>query len=138
MCLCVSVKIERALCVGKSYIRSSATCSARNYKYLGSIIDHSVLRCDEIMNAAVHQEVLLVLCQQIFIFLLVIILLLIMLLFVIIIQNKIKIKERIAVLIIYKKLVLKIVRVTISMIHLNLSVFILIISYRKKNHTKKF
>ena len=61
-----------------------------------------------------------------------------MLLFVIIIQNKIKIKERIAVLTIYKKLVLKIVRVTISMIHLNLSVFILIISYRKKNHTKKF
>ena len=33
------------------YIWNSATCSCKNGKYLTSIIDNSVIRCDEIINA---------------------------------------------------------------------------------------
>ena len=36
----------------RSYIWNPATCSCKNGNYLGSIIDDSVITCDEIINAA--------------------------------------------------------------------------------------
>ena len=35
----------------KDYIWNPATCSCKNGKYLASIIDNSVIMCDEIMDA---------------------------------------------------------------------------------------
>ena len=34
----------------KNYIWSPATCSCENIKYVGSIIDNSVITCDEIIE----------------------------------------------------------------------------------------
>ena len=36
---------------GKDYVWNPATCSCKNSRYLASIIDNSVIRCDEIIGA---------------------------------------------------------------------------------------
>ena len=38
------------MCAKKDYIWSPATCSCKNDKYLASIIDDSVIMCDEIIE----------------------------------------------------------------------------------------
>ena len=38
------------ICV-KDYIWNLATCSCKKYKYLASVIDNSVITCDEIIDA---------------------------------------------------------------------------------------
>ena len=43
-------KSERTSCVWKIYIWNPATCSCKNGKYIASIIDHSVITCDEIID----------------------------------------------------------------------------------------
>ena len=37
-------------CVWKNYIWNAATCSCENGKYAGSIIDNSMITCDEVID----------------------------------------------------------------------------------------
>ena len=49
----VSVNIQKNIkCEKKNYIWNPAACSCENGKYLESIIDDSVITCDEIINAS--------------------------------------------------------------------------------------
>ena len=49
----VSVKIwKNIMCAKKIYFWNLATCSCENGKYVGSIIDDSVIMCDEIIKEA--------------------------------------------------------------------------------------
>ena len=48
----VSVKIWKNMCAKKIYFWNLATCSCENGKYVGSIIDDSVIMCDEIIKEA--------------------------------------------------------------------------------------
>ena len=45
----VNIKIQKNICQ-KDYNWNPATCSGENDKYLTSIIDHSVITCDEIIE----------------------------------------------------------------------------------------
>ena len=46
-----SVKIRKNIvCTQKSYIWNPATCSCKNSKYVESIVDNSVITCDEIIE----------------------------------------------------------------------------------------
>ena len=47
----VDVSAKKIIHVKKDYIWNPATCSCKNGKYLGSIIDDSVITCDEIIDA---------------------------------------------------------------------------------------
>ena len=47
----VSVKIRKNIVCEKDYIWNPATCTCENSKYLASIIDNSVITCDEIIEA---------------------------------------------------------------------------------------
>ena len=44
------VQKQKKSCVQKRLYLNPATCSCENGKYLASIIDHSVIRCDEIIE----------------------------------------------------------------------------------------
>ena len=46
----MSVKIQTNMCIQKTYIWNPAICSCENDKYVGSIIDNSVITCDEIIK----------------------------------------------------------------------------------------
>ena len=49
----VSAEIQKnIMCAKKDYIWNPATCTCENGEYLGSIIDDSVITCDDIINAA--------------------------------------------------------------------------------------
>ena len=41
------------MCVENDYIWNPATCSCENGKYLASIIDNSVVMCDETIDAEI-------------------------------------------------------------------------------------
>ena len=45
----ITINIDHAC--EKDYIWNPATCSSENFKYLASIIDNSVITCDEIIDA---------------------------------------------------------------------------------------
>ena len=47
----VDVSAKNIIFVRKNYIWNPATCSCKNGKYLASIIDNSVIKCDEIIEA---------------------------------------------------------------------------------------
>ena len=47
----VDVSVKNIIFVRKNYIWNPATCSCKNGKYLTSIIDNSVIKCDEIIKA---------------------------------------------------------------------------------------
>ena len=47
----VDVSVKNIIFVRKNYIWNPATCSCKNGKYLASIIDNSVIKCDEIIEA---------------------------------------------------------------------------------------
>ena len=46
----VSVNILNNICVQKNYIWNTATCNCENSKYVGSVTDNSIIRCDEIIE----------------------------------------------------------------------------------------
>ena len=46
----VSTKIKKKLCVQKNYIWNPSTCTCENGRYTRSIIDDSVITCDEIIE----------------------------------------------------------------------------------------
>ena len=47
----VAAKIQENIMSKKNYICNRSTCTCENGKYLGSIIDDSVIMCDKIINA---------------------------------------------------------------------------------------
>ena len=47
----VAAKIQENIMCKKNYICNWSTCIYENGKYLGSIIDDSVIMCDKIINA---------------------------------------------------------------------------------------
>ena len=47
----VDVNVKNDMCVKKDYFRNPATCNCENGKYLGSIVDHSKITCDEIIES---------------------------------------------------------------------------------------
>ena len=47
----VAAKIQENIMCKKNYICNLSTCTYENGKYLGSIIDDSVIICDKIINA---------------------------------------------------------------------------------------
>ena len=47
----VAAKIQENIMCKKNYICNRSTCTYENGKYLGSIIDESVIMCDKIRNA---------------------------------------------------------------------------------------
>ena len=47
----VAAKIQENIMCKKNYICNRSTCTYENGKYLGSIIDDSVIMCDKIINA---------------------------------------------------------------------------------------
>ena len=49
--VCISNKFERTSLV-QNIIWNPDTCSCKNGKYLGSIIDDWIITCDEVINAA--------------------------------------------------------------------------------------
>ena len=46
-------KPKKKSCVQKDYIWNLSTCTCKNSKYLASIIDDSVITCDEIMETTI-------------------------------------------------------------------------------------
>ena len=46
----VRVKILNSICLQKNYIWNAATCNCENGKYVGSVTDNSMIRCDEIIE----------------------------------------------------------------------------------------
>ena len=46
----VSVKLLNNIRVQKNYIWNAATCHCENRKYVGSVTDNSMIRCDEIIE----------------------------------------------------------------------------------------
>ena len=51
-CWCDCTNLKKHHVCKKNYIWNAATCSYENGKYLGSIIDDSLIKCDEIIKAA--------------------------------------------------------------------------------------
>ena len=47
----VDVSVKNIIFVRKNYIWNPATCSCKNGKYLASIINNSVIKCDETIEA---------------------------------------------------------------------------------------
>ena len=47
----VDVSVKNIICVKEIIFATLATCSCENGKYLASIIDHSVITCDEIIES---------------------------------------------------------------------------------------
>ena len=46
----MSIRVWKHFICEKDYICSPATCSCKNGKYFASIIDDSVIKCDEIIK----------------------------------------------------------------------------------------
>ena len=61
-------KCKKYQMCNENYNWNATTCICEDGKYLGSIIDNSVITCDKIMSGTYSdQQMLLVLCQQVFI-----------------------------------------------------------------------
>ena len=64
MCVVVSVKIQTNMCIQKTYIWNPAICSCENEKYVGSIIDNSVITGDEIIKENKKRKTVLTKCNK--------------------------------------------------------------------------
>ena len=47
----VDISVKNIICVKEIIFATLATCSCKNGKYLASMIDHSVITCDEIIES---------------------------------------------------------------------------------------